>query len=434
MAIRNETKVGAFFIIILMIVGYMTLKIGGGSAFSGGKEYTVVVNSALSINNKTPVLIAGYQAGIVTKINLVDSRRAMLTIAVQKHVTLTAGTEAAIRAKGFLGETYVELMPGPEDQPELIGGTQIPYSGVGGDINQFISKLNDMTKPAENAVNSLDKFAEIMKDIMIRNEQNVNRILANFAALSGDLRATIANSGPHVDEATERIASISRKVDEGKGTLGQLVNDDKTIKKINQAADNVNGLLGGVNKLETEFGFHTEYMGQLNNFKNYVHATLKPRPDQSFLIDLVQNPNPPPNITTANTTITTGGTSTAVATQTASTERNKLRVSAQVAKQFYDWRLRGGLIENRGGAGLDYDRGPVGAGVSIWDFGSEDGRKPTVKLNGNLNITRSIYLTGGGNDLANGPGNRSWFVGGGVRVVDDDIKSLFGMSSGFLKR
>lgn len=426
---KNETKVGLFVILALAVVGYMTLKVGGGASFTdNANTYFVTTDSALGINDKTPVLIAGYQAGVVDKIALEESRRARLRLAIDKNVALPEGTVASVKAKGFLGETYIEVVPGPPGNPLLADGAVIPYTGIGGDVNQFISRLNDMTGPASNAVNNLDKFAEIMKDIMVRNEQNVNRILENFAALSSDLR----QASPGVNESVERIASITRKVDEGKGTLGKLVNDDRTITKINQAADNFNSLTGSVQRMQTEIGYHTEFLGASKDFKNYAHLALKPRPDQAFLIDFVSNPSPPPDVITNNSTITVGGTTTTVATSSQVANRNRFRVSAQIAKKFYDWRLRGGIIESRGGVGMDYIPGPFSASVDAWDFGSNDGRKPEIKVYGNVNMTKSIYLMGGGNDLAN-KGDRNWFVGAGVRVLDDDVKSLFGLG-GLVKR
>lgn len=430
---KRETIVGVFVLVALAVVGYMTIKVGGGSDFTGGNTYYVTVNSALGISNKTPVLIAGYQAGIVYKISLVDSRHAKLRLAVKKDVNLTQGTQAAVRAKGVLGETFIELIPGPDGQPLLKDDDVLPFNAVGGDINSLVSKFNDMAPSAQRGVENFEKFTEVMKNLMVQNQQNVNRIMENFAALSGDLRSTIAGAQPGVRESVERIASITQKVDEGKGTLGKLVNDDSTVKKINEVADNINGMVGGVNKMETEFGYHVEYMGNLKDFKNYVSVGLKPRPDQGFLVDFVSNPNPPPDSTTNNSAVTVNGTTTNVSTTSLVTQRNKFRMSAQLAKKFYDWRLRGGIIENRGGVGLDYMPGAVGASVDAWDFGSGDQRHPSVKVYGNLNMTKSIYLMGGGNDLANKP-TRDWFVGAGVRVVDDDIKSVFGLGSGLLKK
>jgi phospholipid/cholesterol/gamma-HCH transport system substrate-binding protein len=429
---KRETIVGMFVLASLAIVGYMTLKVGASSGFTGGNTYYVTVRTALGLSDKTPVLIAGYQAGVVEKVSLADSRRALLKLIVKKEVHLTEGTEAAVRAKGVLGETFVELLPGPDDAAELKDDATLPFHDVGGDINQLVSRLNDMAPAAGRGVDNFEKFTEVMKNLMVQNQQNVNRIMENFAALSADLRSTISGAQPGVRESVERIASITQKVDEGKGTIGKLVNDDSTVNKINEAADNINNLTGGVSRMQTEIGYHAEYMGNLKDFKNYVHLGLKPRPDQAFMIDFVSNPNPPPDMNTSQSTITVGGTSTTVNTSSLVTQRNKFRISAQMAKKFYDWRLRGGIIENRGGVGLDYMRGPVGASVDAWDFGSGDQRHPSVKVYGNMNVTKSLYLMGGGNDLANKP-TRDWFVGAGVRVVDEDIKSVFGLGSGLVK-
>src|SRR3989338_2751390 len=99
---KRETIVGIFVLLSLAIVGYMTLKVGAGTNFTSGNTYYVTIRTALGINNKTPVLIAGYQAGVVDDISLQDSRHAHLRLLVEKDVRLTEGTQAAVRAKGVL--------------------------------------------------------------------------------------------------------------------------------------------------------------------------------------------------------------------------------------------------------------------------------------------------------------------------------------------
>jgi phospholipid/cholesterol/gamma-HCH transport system substrate-binding protein len=196
-----------------------------------------------------------------------------------------------------------------------------------------------------------------------------------------------------IESSMGNIASITNKIDEGQGTIGKLVNDDGTVNRLNDALDGINDTLGSIKKFQTEIGYHTEYLGKSEEFKHYVHLNLRPRPDSAFLLEFVSDPSPPLTRTTTTTDITANGATSTVTTNQAVQEHNKFLVSAQLAKNFYDFTLRGGIIESTGGVGLDYNKGPVGLAFSAYDFSKQAGSgRPHLKLMGNINLTKSIYV------------------------------------------
>lgn len=430
-----EVKVGIFAIICILIIAYVTIKVGDRSVVvGGGYKMSIVMESALGIRTKTPVEIAGIQVGVVRKIKLDDQGRAHVVVSISKGVKLPEGTRAYVRAKGFLGETYIELRPGPMENPAIPRDEMIPYGGIVGDMNllmgqfsEIASNIKDITaslkvmigpdssSPVYRTVNNLDQFTETLKNITLRNEASLNRVIENMEILTAEL------------------ASITRKVDSGQGTIGRLVNDEKTIEKIDEAVDNLNDALGGLRKLETEIGFHTEYLGGTEDFKEYVHLNLKPTPDEAFLFEFVSDPSASPVRVTRTTDITVGGNTTQVETHSATVEQDKFRFSAQLAKKFYDFTIRGGVIESTGGMGLDYSKGPLGLQFSAFDFDTKYGQRPHLKAMANLNLTKSIYLVGGADDFIHPTQPVDWFVGAGFRLVDEDIKSLLGIGAKAIK-
>lgn len=445
----SETKVGLFVLLSLVIVALITMKVGSRSFVGGGGyEIMLTIDNAIGVRTKTPVEIAGIKIGKVKKIELVDSRRAKLTLAIEKDIALPQDTKAMVRAKGFLGEIVIELKPGNEANAIADGGA-VDFAGQGGDVNMLLTQFSsiaedikavsgslrgmagdDKNSPVWNIVNNLEQFTKTLAN----NQENFNKVADNLAELTDALRGTITKSRENVEESLDRIASITRKVDEGKGTVGKLINDDETVKKLNEAVDNLNSALGGLKQLETEVGYHTEYLGQTDDFKHYVNLTLKPKPDKAFIFDFVQDPAPSPSRTTRDATITTGGTSTTVNSDIATIERNKMRFSAQLAKQFYDVTVRGGIIESRGGVGVDYSKGPLGVQFSAYDFETDYGQRPHLKASSTLNITKNFYLIGGADDMISRQQDTDWFVGAGIRLIEDDVKSLLGVGSSLIRK
>lgn len=442
---RAEIKVGLFAAAILVLLGWATMKVGSGTfSLSKGFELKVTLDDALGLKTKTAVELAGIRVGFVTGIAIApDGRRADVTIKItEKHLQVTDKTVARVRAKGFLGDTYVELIPGPADAAPLASGGELINGGAAGDLNMLMTDFGEIARdikaitgslrtltagedaPVAKTVMNLEKFAGVMRELAEQNQRNMNTIATNFASLSQSLRQMVANGRPDVEESLSRIASISRKLDQDQGTIGHLINNRATGEKIDEAVDGLNDALGGFKRLQTEIGYHTEYLGQSKDFKNYVHLNLRPRPDEAFLLEFVQDRTPSPNRTTDTTTVTAGGTTSTVTTQTDSVARNSFRVSAQLAKRLYDFTLRGGIIESRGGLGLDYNRGPVGVSASAFDFSSTDGGKAHVKVSGKVNITPALYFLGGADDMLNPNQKTDWFVGAGLQFQDDDLKSL----------
>lgn len=445
--ITTDVKVGIFAMAVIAILTWATLRVGDKTTVHGGGYILeAVFDNATGLKMKAPVELAGVKVGVIKGIELFDSRQAKVSIAVSKGVKLPADSKAVLRTRGFLGESFIEIIPGTADAPVLGEGAMITDATRTGDINALVSKFTEIAEdikqvtsslkgtvgdqngsPINTIVKNLEEFSKAIRDVTLRNESNIDRITENLAAMTQELRGLVARGEVNVSESLDRIASITRKIDEGKGTVGRLVNDEETVEKLNEAVDGLNETLGGFKKMETELGFHTEYLTSSKDFKNYVSVALKPAPDKAFMVDFVSDPNPNPSHVLKTTDVTVNGNTTEVTTDQATIDRNKIRFSVQLAKKFYDFTLRGGIIESTGGAGLDYEKGPIGLQFSAFDFSTRYGERPHLKMLGNVNLTKNFYFVGGVDDFISKQNRKDWFVGGGFRLVDDDIKTLVGM-------
>jgi len=335
--------------------------------------------------------------------------------------------------------------------PPLENGNEIPYAVRTGDINTLVGQFNqiaddikhvtgslktmmgdDETSPVNRIVNNLEDFSQSIRDITVRNSDNVDRISENMAAMTEQLRYLIAQGEADISESMQRIASITRKIDEGKGTVGRLVNDEETVDKLNQAIDSLNDTLGSYRRLQAEIGYHMEFMTSSHDFKNYVDLTLKPTPDKGFMIGIVSDPNPNPTYVVRQTDVTVGNNTTRVTTNTGSINRNSIKWNAQLLKSFYDFTIRGGLMESTGGIGMDYKLGPADIKFDAFDFQMRNNQRPHLKAWTNINVTRNFSILGGVDDFIS-KNDRNFFFGAGFRFVDEDIKTVGGMGASMLK-
>lgn len=446
-------KVGLFAAIIIAIAALITVKVSERAVTAGrGYDLVSVFSNATGLKIKAPVELAGVQVGVVKEIELMDSRQAKVTLLLNRKVKLPLDSKAVLRTRGFLGETYVEIIPGTEGEMILKAGERIYDTGRTGDINQLVSQFNEIADdikdvtsslknlvgtdemaPINRIVNNLDKFSESIKTITVNNQDNVNRIASNLADFTTELKNLLNRGQADVEESMQRIASITRKIDEGRGTVGRLVNDEETVEKLNDAVDNLNETLGGFKRMELELGYHAEYLTRSEDFKHYVSFALRPTPDKAFMFDLVTDPSPPPRIVDRTTDVTVNNATTTVQTSTQTIDRSAIRFSAQLAKKFYDFQLRGGIIESTGGVGADYFYGPLGLHTSVYNFSASEGQRPAIKAYADVNLTKNFYLMGGADDIINPNQPVDYFFGAGFKIVDEDIKSLGGLGASALR-
>ncbi len=441
----TSIKVGFFALVAFVLLTYLTLRVSDLKFSPHGTYYIYVeLPSAEGIDRKTPVQVAGIQVGIVDDISLTSSNVARLKLKIRKGVMLPEDVKAEVRVKGVLGDAYLELLPGKSGETLSAGG-MIHRVGPTVDINELTRNLNEVALnlkdisqsvkgyvSADNSVMSriltnMDKLTSNLAAFAGHNRENMDAIVVNLKELTQGLKGVVHDNSDQINHAISQLDSITSKIDQGKGSLGKLINDPSTVEKLNEGLDNVNEVVGGVNRLQFEFGYHLEYLGGSNDFKNYASLAIKPRPDKYFLFEFISDPNPPPVRSATTSTVTTGGVTNTVTTNTDQIQRNKFRFSAELAKKFYDFTLRGGIIESTGGIGVDYNKGPLGIQFEAFDFA--DQQRPHLKAMGTLNVTKTFYVLGGVDDFIAKGRTPDWFFGAGIHFLDEDIKSLFGAFS-----
>lgn len=117
---RSPTRdfvVGLFVLIGLAGLAYLSLSIGGVS-YSGPKGFLLFANfdETGGLKPRAPVVISGVKIGEVTSIFLNKDYRARVGFNVDPSLKLPIDTTASIVTSGLLGDRYVSMQPGGEDE------------------------------------------------------------------------------------------------------------------------------------------------------------------------------------------------------------------------------------------------------------------------------------------------------------------------------
>ncbi|MDH4096900.1 MAG: outer membrane lipid asymmetry maintenance protein MlaD [Nitrospira sp.] len=136
---KLELIVGAFVLIGIVCLGYLSIKLGKLEVIGGDRyEVEALFNSASGLKSGATVEIAGVEVGRVKSIGLKDDQ-AIVLLAVQNNIKLYSDTFASIKTRGIIGEKFLSLSPGGGGDPLQAGGT-IRDTESGLDLEELVSQ------------------------------------------------------------------------------------------------------------------------------------------------------------------------------------------------------------------------------------------------------------------------------------------------------
>ncbi len=109
--------VGLFVLGGLLAVGYLSTSLGGLSyKGDGGFELVAIFDDIGGLSERSPVKISGVKVGQVAEIALDEDLRARVALDLVPGLELPIDSSAAIHTAGLLGDQFVSLEPGAEDE------------------------------------------------------------------------------------------------------------------------------------------------------------------------------------------------------------------------------------------------------------------------------------------------------------------------------
>lgn len=259
----------------------------------------------------------------------------------------------------------------------------------------------------------LEKMSEGVTDVVGENRENLKESIENLKTASAKLDNTLDSAG-----------RVMAKIDRGEGTLGMLVNDNTAGTALTESLGGLNRYFRKYDALRFTLMPWTEFQTRSSDWKYYLNLKIQPAADKYYVLGVVNDPQG--KRTTYNTTTTINGREP-IQTQQVQYEDSWL-FNALLAKRFSRVTLYGGILESKGGLGLEYDvvKDRFNLGAQVFDFNRPDNRAH-VKLYANYDIVRNFFITGGFDDPLNSDSaRRTPYIGFGIKFPDDDMKTMLG--------
>jgi len=468
-AISTEAKVGLFVLVALILLGYMSFRVGEqGFGLKKGYPVNVVFDDVTGLEKDASVQIAGVEVGRVEDISLKDGK-ALVTLRILPNVKLEKDAKAKIKAYGILGDKYVDIVPGTPGEEYIATGGDIVKTEQQADIDKLLSELGTIAGDVMEVTASLRKAAggaegeenlraiientraitEDLSRIVKQNDDKLNLMVDNLSEASMEMRrafATLNNIVEKIDSGegtigqlvdnkdafdnlNETLASlrdITDKINRGEGSVGKLINDEDTVDNLNASLKSLEKSMDGIDRFvskseqfRTFLSYRGEYLFDGGDGKGYFDLTIRPKEDKFYVLGLVADPR---GSRTVIDTTPAGG----ITTRTESWDRDELLFTAQIGKRFKDITLRGGIFESTGGVGIDYYAFDDKLQLTFEAFNFDSDRNAHLKTYAEYRLLKHIYLSAGWDDFISNEGDESPFVGFAIKFEDEDLKYLLG--------
>ena len=291
---RSDLLVGVVILVafVMLIGGIMWLK-----SFSFTQKmvsYTAVFSNIGGLQVGDPVSANGLKKGTVSSIELYGSLVAV-RFKLDKTVPFTDSAVVTVKNIGLMGERKIEIslsdkgtlyIPDEKDNVSqyikgnfdsgiaeafgMIGDFMVDASGLVDSVSTLLAAtlgsrefrefyyrtvirldtiLDVVDRVLENnddkvdyIVNSLQKTVKNIDVIITENKKGVKSIVTNTDSLTyraSDLMIEL-------DTLLTDLRGISRKIERGKGTVGQLVNDSATINEVMKTLSKLDTLINEV--------------------------------------------------------------------------------------------------------------------------------------------------------------------------------------------
>ena len=294
---NKELKIGFFAIISIFALVFGVNYLKGINILNDNRDYYAVYKNIGGLQVGSPVLVNGYNVGMVSDIDLLleKNQNLLVTISLDKVFKMPINTVCKIVNQDLMGTKGVALVIGDSEDFLNIGDTLV--SGVEGSLQDEVNAqilplknkaeeligsmdsvmmivtavLNkDTRENLRNSLQSLDKTFELMSVTMIKvdsmvdlNDERIAKVISNLASITSNLESSngeiktiltnfssISDSLAKSEIATtlKNFSEITTKISNGEGSIGLLLKDDKIYTNFEKSTRELAALLEDIKK------------------------------------------------------------------------------------------------------------------------------------------------------------------------------------------
>jgi phospholipid/cholesterol/gamma-HCH transport system substrate-binding protein len=283
---QRQVLLGAFFLVVLLVLGVYTLFLTDFSLFKERHLIVAHFSEANGLRKGDSVLVAGIRDGRVQMLAYDPAapveRRITVTLSLDHAVQLREGFDIFISDATVLGGKQVYIDPGPAEGAEVSSAGALPgrvkggaLDGLGRLVDENSAKLSrtldDLQTIVADAKNGVGTVGRLLRDEEMANElrEGVTAAKASFAnieALTGDIRegkgvlgrlatdedlaGKFTEIAANLEQITVDFKGFTSDVQAGKGVLGRLSKDETLAQEVADAVKQIREISERINTAE----------------------------------------------------------------------------------------------------------------------------------------------------------------------------------------
>jgi phospholipid/cholesterol/gamma-HCH transport system substrate-binding protein len=270
---------------------------GGTSVFESKASYMAYLTNANGLVSGAPVWIAGVEVGNVKSIKFVniDSvRQIEIRFKVMKSVMNMITTDAAIKLGtiGFLGDKYIEIVPGTLSKPKLEPGSVIRTISAA-DLTAMFSEGEKAMTSARSLTENLSELTTKMKQgegtagQLFTNDTLFHELTKLISAMTGlvkELQKNQERLTTSVENASKNIDNITSQINSKTGTAGKFISDPALYDNLRSSAGRVDSILARIDRGEGTAGALVRDDSLYQDMKNLIVRV------ENLVTDIEKNP------------------------------------------------------------------------------------------------------------------------------------------------
>lgn len=290
----------AIVAIMLLIFGYNFLK--GKNLLENSRTFYAVYDQVEGLSPSSAVTINGLQIGSVTNIKIRKDAKLVVTMNIKNDFPFSKSSVANIYGGDLIGGKSIAIVPSFEDKTNAVSGDTLKGEIEAGLLELVNDQLAPLQTKVESVVTSVDTLVKSVNYVMdTETKESIKKSIIDFNKTVYLLNSTAKNvdfvlsenldgiqqsiknateTSEHlkqfsqdlsqvqvkkiidnVDQTLLNIKSITQKMDEGKGSIGQLMTNDTLYTNIEKATKQLEELLQDL-KLNPKRYMHFSVFGK----------------------------------------------------------------------------------------------------------------------------------------------------------------------------
>ena len=489
---KTEAKIGLFITVSLFFLfGLLTQLSSFDTLFKKSYPIFAQIGDGSGLKEKAKVKLKGVDIGYVEEISLVNNE-VQTKLMIDENVKIPNDSVIVISQDSLLGGKFLDIKPGNSSQyieknqllskEEKVSSIADASTSADEAFKQISLLVKDMREifnkggqeDIQQTLANLREFSTLLASISTEDNQTIHDILTNtnkallnanktidkFGNMSNEISGTskefkrvALNINKDLPEIMARINSLTKELNSVSKTLNKKL--PTAMDKFVHLEDNINGVIkdnkkslsNALTSVDSFFSNGTDTIEKVDKYldsliktelhvemrtdevyddggysKTKLNLALKPDPTRYYLLGITSGPDFTENKDEQRGFI-----------GNKKHQSGDFLLSAQYGKRFDDLLFRVGIIENQGGAGVDYFalNDTLKWSTNISDFNAVNdirGTNPNLTTTIRYQFFKHINAYLSGNNLLNSRAN-SVSVGLGVSFVDNDLKNLLGTAA-----